>query len=145
MKRVLTAMAVAGVLALMMPTVSAQKGGGKGKGNKAAVGTLALDQANPSLGDAVSFSWSIDSNNLPGNPLISVHCYHGGEVVYGETHWAASQNFVLGGHWGPGERGATEWMNEGGAADCAAVLKYYDSRLTPQTVVVATVLFVAEG
>jgi hypothetical protein len=36
-------------------------------------------------------------------------------------------------------------MNEGGAADCAAVLKYYDSRLTPQTVVVATVLFVAEG
>lgn len=82
-------------------------------------GTLALDQAAPKLGDTVTFSFIAPSGtrvctNQQACLRIQLVCYQGGAPVYAQQE-LATDNFQLGGF-------SSQWLANGGAADCMAQL-----------------------
>ena len=96
-------------------------GGGMAEARKpgspaAAAASISINQADPHLGDWVTFTTS-----YPGtvsSPRVQVMCTQGGVLVYGEAG-PASQSFLLGG-------GMSLWLMGGGAADCVATLYEWD-------------------
>src|SRR5207248_117629 len=66
----------------------------------------------PMLGNAVKFSAGYPTTTK--NPWISVRCYQGSTLVYGEGG-SPSDSFVLGG-------AASQWVTVGGSATCSAEL-----------------------
>jgi hypothetical protein len=68
--------------------------------------------AQPNLGSDVRFNSGYSTNTK--NPWVSVSCYQGGTLVYGEGG-SPTSDFVLGG-------AASAWLSAGGAATCRAEL-----------------------
>jgi hypothetical protein len=105
--------------------VSAQKKGkGSGRTTVAATGTLVLDQAQPALGDVVTFSWSavgLPSNVTESDLRIQIEAYAGDHLVWGQTDFADDQTFTLLAHdmttWG--------WPEITGDVTCVAKLYYW--------------------
>jgi hypothetical protein len=110
-------------------------------------GTLAIAPGSDlTLGGVVTFDYTVD--DLPGwaNPRIQVICYQAGVVVYGMAlnadpangvPTATAQPFVLGG-------GSSDWLTNGGFAECEAILFYFDNRVDFQHVL-DSLSFVAGG
>jgi hypothetical protein len=116
------------------PAADAAKGG---KPRAAAVvASITLNQANPSLGDTVSFSYTLDPTI--DDARIQVVCSQNGMVVYGEAMAAAGNSFTLGGAWSP-------WLMSGGAADCVATLYSWDFHPVQTFVPYASTSFHAGG
>lgn len=110
----LASLAVVAMLAIPA-TALAAKGGGT-----PAPAWIALASVNggsaasvkPSLGSDVKFSTSYPSTTK--NPWVSVMCYQGSTLVYGEGG-SPTADFVLGG-------ASSVWLSLGGAASCRAEL-----------------------
>jgi len=66
----------------------------------------------PTLGSSVKFATGYPSTTK--NPWVSVVCYQGSALVYGEGN-TPSSTFVLGG-------AASTWLTVGGSAECTAEL-----------------------
>ena len=79
--------------------------------------TIALNQSDPHLGDAVDFTVTIPK--LPGNikVRIQVLAYQNGDLTYGEAG-PYDQAFLLGG-------GSSIWKEQGGPASCVATLYHW--------------------
>lgn len=74
--------------------------------------SISINQANVALGDNVTFSTSYPKGTK--NAWISVTCYQGTALVYGEGG-VASATFGLGG-------ASSDWVASGGSAECTAEL-----------------------
>lgn len=98
-------------------TASAGKPGGSGKPSGGGGAAISLDQADPHLGDWVTFSTS-------GGSTVTVNCFQGGlgNMVYAERLPVGS-SFQLG-------LGDSEWQT--GPATCVAYL-YSRSKYLAQT------------
>jgi hypothetical protein len=90
-------------------------------GSTAGPSTIVLNQANPRLGDTITFTSSYPSTAK--NPRIDVTCTQNGAMVYADAG-APNNAFVLGGY-------ASVWTGVGGAASCVARL--YDLTWKPNT------------
>ena len=112
MSSLLTAALAAAVLGSVAFTTSTAEAARGGKGQSAPVpSTIAIDSADPHLGDRVTFTYS---TSVGGQEVrIQVPCYQHGVA------WAADQAadtaFVLGG-------AASAWATNGGSASCVAYL-----------------------
>ena len=90
------------------------------KGTAASTPWIALASVNgtsaasvqPTLGSSVKFNAGYP--NTTKNPWVSLNCYQGGTLVYGEGG-SPSSTFSLGG-------GSSVWLATGGAATCTAEL-----------------------
>jgi hypothetical protein len=100
-------------------------------------GTITLDQADPHLGDWVTFTWA--TTGLKGNqhPRIQIMCYQSSALVYGEAG-PATQSFLLGG-------ASSAWLYVGGPAECIATLYYWDWHPVQTFVPLASIGFAAGG
>lgn len=100
----LLAAAALAIAAAGSDSASAARGGGT-----TVTASIRLDQADPHLGDSVTFTTT-------GGSRIAVACYQGG---VGSMVWSTDQPtgtaFLLGG-------ASSEWTAAGGAADCWAWL-----------------------
>ncbi len=75
--------------------------------------TIALSEADPTIGETVWFTTAYPSSMK--NPSIEVSCYQSGVLVWGEIG-ATTQGYLLGGDWSP-------WVADGGGtASCTAEL-----------------------
>lgn len=112
-------------------------------------GTIAIAPGSQlELGGIVTFDVTV--SDLPGNanPRIQVMCYQAGVLVYGvaqnvepayvTTPPIDGTSFLLGG-------GASDWLVNGGAADCEATLYYWDFKPVQTFVPLASVSFGAGG
>jgi hypothetical protein len=114
-------------------------------------GTIALDQSDPSLGDVVTFTTTTslaENCNTWGGPRcyrIDVTCSQNaaitaenptGLVYYGDAN--AGQQFLLGG-------GISDWVDNGGPADCVARLFTYTAFNPVTRYAIASVAFAAGG
>lgn len=132
----------------MLALAPAQFGGSqdasaKGKpGSQLVAATITLNQATPSLGDVVTFSYTgvtddCGKNYGPRCLRIELVCSQAGTPVYvGDAE--ASQQFLLGG-------GVSQWVTNGGPADCTAMLYYYSSYNPVTRVDLANTPFSAAG
>lgn len=110
-------------------------------------GTIAIAPGSDlSLGGVVTFDYTVDG--LPGwaNPRVQLMCYQAGALVYGMAlnadpnngvPTATAQPFVLGG-------GSSDWLTNGGPAECDATLFYWDNN-SPTSVTLAAISFSAGG
>jgi opacity protein-like surface antigen len=99
----------------------------------AAADNIALDQPSPALGDYVTFTTS-----NAHNPRIEVLCYQDGVLVFGMAG-DADYGFLLGG-------AGSDWLRNGGPADCIANLYYFSWRKGVQYYTpLATTSFAAGG
>jgi hypothetical protein len=129
MKRIILVAAALAAILIVVP-VSAAK--------PAPSGTIAIDQADPHLGDVVTFTVTTSKNDQ--NLRIQLVCYQADldmngypDMVYGADA-PADSGFLL------GAMGST-WLDHGGPADCHANL--YSN--TGQYVFYAGLDFVAGG
>jgi hypothetical protein len=114
-------------------------------------GTITLDQADPSLGDVVTFTTTTNKSehcNNWGGPRcyrIDVSCFQAsaiteenptGIVYYGDG--SAEQQFLLGG-------GISQWVTNGGPADCVATLFTYTDFSPVTRFDIASTSFTAGG
>jgi hypothetical protein len=96
-------------------TAFAAKGGGTSAPAWIALATvsgLPVAAAQPQLGSAVRFATGYASTTK--NPWVSVTCYQGSTLVFGEGG-KPSADFTLGG-------ASSRWLETGGAASCRAEL-----------------------
>ncbi len=93
--------------------------------------SLTLNQANPYLGESVSFSYTSSLTS----PRIRVICYQSSAMVFAADQ-DASTTFLLGG------AGST-WTANGGSADCQADL--YDNTSGSNFTLYASLTFTALG
>lgn len=101
------------------------------------------NEADPGLGDSITFSDTV--SNLPGwaDPRIQVICYQNNAVVYGEAG-PAWQVFLLGG-------ASSDWLNDTPPADrespahCVADLYYWRFNPSQQFNWLASTEFDAAG
>jgi hypothetical protein len=109
----MSAVAIAALIAVPATTFAA-KGGGTTSAAwiSLANGVGAAAAAQPRLGSDVKFSTGYPSTTK--NPWVSVMCYQGSTLVYGEGG-RPSADFVLGG-------ASSSWVTNGGAATCHAEL-----------------------
>jgi hypothetical protein len=122
---VLGAVMVLGAAALNAGGVDAARGGNKG-GGQTTTASIKLDQADPHLGDWVTFTTS-------GGSKIQVACYGLGlEVIYAADQPTGTA-FLLGGT-------SSEWLSRGGSSECYAWLIGRD-----MTKIFAVTTFVAGG
>lgn len=98
-------------------------------------GSISLNQANPRLGDWVTFSSSVPTGT--NSPRIQVICRQNGAVVYAEAA-SASSSFKLGG-------GSSAWLASGGPANCEATLYSWDFKPVQTMVTYAVTAFGAGG
>ena len=81
--------------------------------------SLTVQQSDPHLGDAVTFSVVYPSD--VSYPRIAVRCYGSdGAMTYGEAG-AYNHAFVLGG-------AGSDWLRQGGAAHCTGELFYFSEK-----------------
>ena len=103
-------------LAIAIPaTAFAGKGGGSSTTpwiSLATVSGQAVAAAQPRVGSAVKFATGYPTGTR--NAWVSLTCYQGGSLVYGEGG-VPSHEFVLGG-------ASSDWAATGGAATCRAEL-----------------------
>lgn len=100
--------------------------------------TITLNEANPALGDFVTFTVTGVPTHQIKNPRISVDCYQGGVSVFGMAG-GIHDAFDLGGS-------SSDWQRNGGPADCVATLYYFDKHGPAQEyVVLASSDFAAGG
>ena len=110
----LSSLAIAAIL-VIPATAFAAKGGGTPAPAWIALATVSgqsVAAAQPNLGSAVKFAAGYASSTK--NPWVSVICYQGGALVYGDGG-SPSADFVLGG-------ASSQWVTNGGAATCRAEL-----------------------
>jgi hypothetical protein len=111
----ISAAIIAAIVAV--PATALAKGGGSG-GSFGPTPWIALSTVNggapvhPTLGSAVGFAAGYPSTTK--NPWVSVMCYEGSTLVYGEGGGPTHQ-FVLGG-------ASSVWLGVGGTANCTAEL-----------------------
>jgi hypothetical protein len=96
-----------------------------------------IDQANPHLGDTVTFTVSVPKQIK--NPRIQVSCFKGTTMGW-STAGSVTESFKLGGD-------SSLWKTLGGDASCEAILYYWINKPNqPQTFVsLATTTFAAAG
>lgn len=144
MKRALATLLV--FAAFLSAGQAAAGGNGWGKGGKhepaAAVGdaSIAGPFGDVRFGGEVWFESVVPDTTGGDTVVVWAGCYQNGEVVWGETEWAAPTNaFVLGStFWSP-------WIdNGGGPASCVGELKLQDYNTGAQTVL-ASVAFDVTG
>lgn len=98
--------------------------------------TIVLNESNVALGDDVTFTTTIDKTVK--NPRIGVDCYQNNVLVFG-MGGSNLDAFQLGG-------ASSDWLRNGGPADCVATLFHFDNSGPVQTYVAhATTSFHAEG
>lgn len=109
----LASLAIVALIAVPASAFAA-KGGGTPTPSWIALSSVdgARAAAQPSLGSAVRFASGYPTNTK--NPWVSVLCYQGTTLVYGEGG-SPDSAFVLGG-------AASIWVATGGAASCTAEL-----------------------
>lgn len=109
-------------------------------------GTIAIDSSSPALGDIVTFTTTTSGIKGNQNPRIEITCYQDNVLTYAEAHnvtptypapWDGS-SFQLGG-------GSSQWLTDGGPANCNAILYYWDNHPTQHQVILATMSFSAGG
>lgn len=130
------AIAVLAAAAAAQPTFAAK--GGKGSHNATAASSISLDQPRAWLGETVTFTSS--AQGLKGSewPMITVRCYQSGVSVYAELN-TPDWSFLLGG-------GSSDWLTNGGAADCTATLYAYGWTSGTETIrTLASTSFSAAG
>lgn len=103
--------------------------------------SIELTTPDPHLGGYVHFA----VNDLPSGiktecnysggrcARIQVVCTQGGDVVYGEAG-PAEYGFILGG-------GASQWLTNGGEADCVATLYYWNNHPSQTFIWLAETMF----
>ena len=125
MRKLFVATATVAIFALLVaPALAGNgKGGGKGRGgggqDVTAAPSIALNEADPSFGDVVTFTVAYPSMRDPA--LIRVWCRQDGADVY-HVAGVATDPFPLGG---------AQWP--GGEAECSADLYYYEWHGMTQT------------
>jgi hypothetical protein len=110
----LSSIAILAILAVPA-SVFAGKGGGTPAPawiSLASVKGVSAASTQPKLGSSVKFAAGYPSTTK--NPWVSLTCYQGSTLVYGEGG-SPTSDFVLGG-------GASTWLSTGGAAACTAEL-----------------------
>lgn len=101
-------------LAVFAPSAEAARGGVKGGGGgDTAVDSITLDVADPHLGDAVTFSYTLAKGGKA--PRIAIVCNQSGYGVVWATDQAVGTSFVLGST-------SSEWRANGGEAWCLVYL-----------------------
>jgi hypothetical protein len=142
MRKLVVATATVAVFALLVSPALAGKGGnGNGKGGggntTAATAGITLNDPDPHLGEWVTFSVTLPP--LPGwaDPRIQIMCHQSGVLTYGEAG-PFDQPFLLGG-------GSSEWLTNGGSADCLADLYYWSYNGGQEWNGMQSASFVAEG
>ena len=98
------------------PVLADRGGNGNGNGgggnNQESKYSFSLNEPDPHLGGAVTFTSSYPKGTK--NPRIQVMCYQSDALVYGEAG-PDDHTVLLGG-------GASEWLEKGGPASCVADL-----------------------
>lgn len=102
---------------------------------KPADASITLNESDPDLGEVVTFTYTVPKKVR--EPRIEVTCYQDDVLVYGSAA-EAYQQVLLGG-------GNSDWLRNGGPADCTAVLYYWQWQPTQQQVILATTTFEAGG
>jgi hypothetical protein len=110
---VVAALAVMGVAVVTASPALAARGGkngggGGGGGSTSGTASIQLDQADPHLGDWVTFTTS-------GGSRVALACYQGGLNMVYSADQATGTAFLLGGT-------SSEWLTNGGDALCYAWL-----------------------
>jgi len=110
------AVATIAIVALAASSASAAKP----RTSTSTTSTIALNESAPALGTNVTFTTS--ASGLAGWewPMVYVSCRQGGTSVYGALD-QPSATFQLGG-------GSSQWLTNGGSADCTATLYAYGLR-----------------
>jgi len=107
---------IAAVIAVPATALAARGGGSGGTAGTPWIALASVNGAaptvHPSLGSAVGFASSYPSTTK--NPWVSVMCYEGSTLVYGEGG-SPTHQFVLGG-------ASSTWLGVGGTATCNAEL-----------------------
>jgi len=116
-KRVLIAAAAFALVVAMPATVFAAKGTGGSTSTGAWISLASVDgtlaaAAQPALGASVKFNAGYPKTT--SNPWVSLTCYQGSTIVYGEGG-SPSDSFMLGGY-------SSVWLSTGGSANCTAEL-----------------------
>jgi hypothetical protein len=99
--------------------------------------SIALDQSSPHMGDTVTFTTSVSGLHGSEWPMVYVECSQGGTVVYGALD-APEAAFQLGG-------GSSQWLTNGGPADCTATLFAYKLQGGETARALALIAFAAGG
>jgi hypothetical protein len=115
--RVLIAAGAVALAVAIPATAFAGKGGGGSTSTTSWIALASVDGAKaatvqPRLGASVKFAAGYPK--ATSNPWVSLTCYQGGTLVYGQGG-APSEDFMLGGY-------SSVWLNVGGSADCTAEL-----------------------
>ena len=126
-----SAMAVIMLAATLSVPMAAQAAKPVRPGATAATSSITLNQSNVSLGDWVTFSFSVPDGVR--SPRIQIMCYQNGAVVYGMAG-PATDAFELGG-------GSSAWRTNGGEADCEAIVYEWDFKPVQTFVPYATTTF----
>ena len=100
-------------------------------------GTVVLDQASPSLGDTVTFTWTATGLRPGQVPRIQIVCTQDSVVTFAVAD-SADASFVLGG-------GSSAWKATGGPAGCVVTLYYWDWKPVQRFVPLANTSFTAGG
>ena len=128
---------VAAFMVAIMASPALAKGGPSGGSSKTSDPSIAVNQANPYLGEVVTYTVSYPSSDK--NPRVQVMCYQGGVMVYGEAE-AVGVPFTLGG-------GSSQWLTNGGPASCEADLYnlVWNGNQMQQVTMLASTYFDAAG
>ena len=107
-------------------------------GPPASTGTLSLDQSAPSLGDTVTYTFTFEGTKN-NDVMVATVCSQGGTPVF-STIWPAENGAatLLGGV-------ASNWLENGGPADCVAYLFYWDRHPVQTEVRLAEIAYAAGG
>jgi hypothetical protein len=122
------------LMAMVVPGVSAPR---------VETTSIALNQQLPRLGQIATFSTTYPKKMEHYQPRIQVLCYQTGELVYAASG-TTDHVFVLGG-------AASQWLTNGGPAECVAEMYYlYETSTTSggssaQLTYGASTTFHAEG
>lgn len=109
-------------------------------------GTIAIaDGYSPALGQDLLFDYTV--GDLPGwaNPRIQVMCYQDGELVYGEARAADPSEPVNAQPFAPLGGGSSQWLTNGGPAECEATLYYWQFHPSQVFHPLASISFTAGG
>lgn len=111
----LSSLAIVAILAIPATALAAKGGGSTGSPAWIALGSVngtSAPSTRPMLGNSVTFAAGYPSTTK--NPWVSVMCYQGSTLVYGEGGGPTAA-FVLGG-------ASSLWLSVGGSATCTAEL-----------------------
>jgi hypothetical protein len=107
-----SSLAIAAILVVPATAFAAKSGGTAPFIRLATTDGAAVAAAQPRLGSSVRFATGYPTGTK--NPWVSVTCYQGSAMVYGEGN-SPSADFILGG-------ASSQWVTNGGAASCHAEL-----------------------